>query len=711
MMPLALIELTTPAMLGGLALLSLPVIAHLLNRHARRRIVFPTLMLLRASAATQSQLFRLRRYILLFLRCAIVALIVAAFARPVWLDAKTDDGLSGDNTAVVLLIDSSASTAQQLDGVSLIHRLRVAALRTLDDLDDGSDVANIVFATAQPRALMPQLSRDVSHLRQQVSEIESTYERPDLLKALAVAGEQLSQHNGPRQLVILSDLQQSNWQEVVDQPNVGQFLPRETNVTIIETEPAQNNVSLSSPRAFPSQPVVGQPVQLQVHASNFAAESKQLRIDMELDGQAVSNQTVTLAAGEQRDVAFETTVADSENHEVTFRLPTDDYVNDNQAYLVIGAQNRLPVIVVSDDNPDEPGTAAYFLERALAPHDDTKSDRYAVQHLTAAELGKTDLTPTSAVFIGYVADLNPWLCIHLLNYVKQGGGVLFFCGEGAVLRNLGQLEDRARPGGGILPWMPAPTQRLLTSDDVVYIKGGKWQSTFLNEFDEQSQIAISQIRFQHRWSAGPMHPAAQVLLTFSNDAPALAARQYGTGQFLLANFSPSLDSSDLGKYGSFVALVQSLARRMRTEADHESQVTVGQPYHFPEALPLAAGANVTVVNAARVPVPTVVTAAGDRIDVRIDATDMPGFYRLQRESETLASFAVNIDARERDLRRIPSELLSKQFQSDGAQFHLHSAGSWDPILDLHGRPLWGWFFTLAMVFVGLELICLSIWKR
>ncbi len=85
----ALIELTTPAMLGGLALLSLPIVAHLLNRRARQAIVFPSILLLRASVATQSWLYRLRRLILLCLRCLAVAMLVLAFCRPVWLDART----------------------------------------------------------------------------------------------------------------------------------------------------------------------------------------------------------------------------------------------------------------------------------------------------------------------------------------------------------------------------------------------------------------------------------------------------------------------------------------------------------------------------------------------------------------------------------------------------------------------------------------------
>ena len=73
---LAAISLMIPAMLGGLALLSLPVLAHLLNRRARRTVVFPNVSMLVASSASHSSLFKLRRWILLLLRCLAVILLV-----------------------------------------------------------------------------------------------------------------------------------------------------------------------------------------------------------------------------------------------------------------------------------------------------------------------------------------------------------------------------------------------------------------------------------------------------------------------------------------------------------------------------------------------------------------------------------------------------------------------------------------------------------
>ena len=188
------------------------------------------------------------------------------------------------------------------------------------------------------------------------------------------------------------------------------------------------------------------------------------------------------------------------------------------------------MVIVSDDNAAEPGTASYFLTRALAPHEEGGANRYDVRHVTSARLTDAALAGVSSVFVGYLGELSPSAAEALLNFVKRGGGVLFFCGEGAVQRNLQALKLKAGDAG-LLPWEPAMAAKTGGRDETLHLTGGKWQSRWLREFDEQSQIVIAQIEFRKLWTAGPIAPDADVLLNFSDGTPALAARQYGGGQF------------------------------------------------------------------------------------------------------------------------------------------------------------------------------------
>jgi aerotolerance regulator-like protein len=709
---LALIELTTPAMLGGLTLLSLPIVAHLLNRRARQAIVFPTIQLLRASVATQSWLYRLRRLILLCLRCLAVAMLVLAFCRPVWLDARTKNAGPDKGAAVVLLVDTSASTAQRADEVSVLGELRATGIRTLDSLRVGTDVADLVLASARPHAFFPSLSANVPALREELTHLEPTFERADLLQAVALSGQLLSAHVGQRRLVVLSDLQRSNWQEVVQGHRAATLLPSDTQLTLIDVRTVvPDNVGLSSPRHFPAQPLVGQPIRLVVQVANFAKVAKEVRLSVSLDGRSLLPQTVNLAAGEERDVTVETVLKGPGEHQAVFEIPADGLAADNRAFLVVEAQRRLPVVVVSDDDPNEAGTASYFLTRALAPRNDAKLDRFEVRHVASSQL-TDDKLAGAAVFVGYLGELRPQAAGILLKFLQGGGGIVYFCGEGAVPRNLKLLEQTAGKEG-LLPWEPGLTRAKSAPDHALTITNGKWRSRLLREFDEQSQIAISQIRFNRVWSAGPLSPEATVLLNFSDGTPALGLRLVGTGEFLLANFSPALESSDLGKYGSFVALVQNLAQQLGQGASSkEAPAIVGEPYRTRQTFRIPPGAGrLAVLNPKNEQAAFATSGDSDHVAIELQQTTLPGFYRFQFGDQTVATAALNVDPRESNLERIDRESLLHCFDMKATKPSLETAEGWEPLANLRGRPLWGWCLATTMAALGIELFLLGYWKR
>jgi len=708
---LAFISLTSPAMLGGLALLALPVVAHLLNRHARRTVIFPSIQLLQQSVASQSWLFRMRQRILLALRCLAVALIVFAFARPVWFNASAaNPSANAGATGVVILLDGSASTAQRSGSVSLAHTLRAGANKTLDSLSAGTDFANIVYATARPQALLPGMTRNLPALREELGRLDATYERADLPQSIALAGQLLGEFKGKRRLVILSDLQQSNWQDVKQQADLATLLPPETSVTVIGPPAAEiENVSLSQPRFFPAQPLADQPLQLIVRASNFATREKQVRTVLKCDGEPAGEQIVTLGSGEQRDVAFELPRVSAGEHRVEFATSDDGLAADDRAYLVVKTVERLPVLIVSDDNPREPGSAGYFLIRALAPHNDAH-DRFDVRQVSTTRLSEADLTTATAVFVGYVGELTAPAAKLLSRYIADGGGVLIFCGEGPVARNLKVLDESAGEAG-VLPWLAGPARDSSLSRESLRITGGKWQSRLLADFDEQSQIAMAQIRFQRTWTVGALRPDAQVLLTFSDGSAALGVRNTGLGQCLLANFSPALETSDLAKYGSFVALVQSLARQLRPAATTMKPALVGDAYRHPTTLSADPEAGkIAVFGPGGGAVPFKIDGEAGKLALQIPRPERPGFYEIQRGSERYAA-AINVDPRESDLRRIDKGALTSHFENQGIGLEVNTAAGWDPVFSTGGHPFWGNCFVAALCFVAVELFLVGLWRR
>ncbi len=452
----AFISITTPLLLAGFGLLSLPIVAHLLQRRSRRQIVFPTVAFLLAAVATQSRFHKLKRWLLLLLRLLAVACIVLAFARPVWFDpSRTQAGAADRAAAIVLLLDVSASSAQQIDGVSYLERLRAAANRALDDIRSGVDVANIVYADAQPNAALPRVSPNLPALRAELQKMSASEERADLATAVATAGKMLAEHRGPRRLVVLSDLQATNWADALEGSALSRLLPSDTLVTVADVDtPVPENLALGNPRFYPPQPIAGQTCELTVHVTNYSEAARQVLVALAVqtagDAAVTQDQTVMLGAGESRDVLFSVTAPERGRLLATFSVPHDALEADNRAYLVLEATGRIPLLLVSDDSPSDASTSAYYLLRSSAPRGDD-TDRFDVRHRRAIDLTAADLKSVGGVIVGYLGELSAGAAKTLVDYMDAGGGVVFFCGEGLVPRNLEAIASAAGERQ-ILPW-------------------------------------------------------------------------------------------------------------------------------------------------------------------------------------------------------------------------------------------------------------------
>ena len=93
-----------PALLAALAALAVPIVLHLLQRERNDVVPFPSLMFLRQVPQETTQRRRLRHWLLLAARCAALALLAFAFARPFLRGAAgAAAGERGARDVVVLL--------------------------------------------------------------------------------------------------------------------------------------------------------------------------------------------------------------------------------------------------------------------------------------------------------------------------------------------------------------------------------------------------------------------------------------------------------------------------------------------------------------------------------------------------------------------------------------------------------------------------------
>ncbi len=705
--------LTTSSMLFGLALLALPILAHLLNRKARERLVFPTIVLLSKSSASQSRLFKLRRVLLLLLRCLVVAGIVLAFARPVWRGGLTTP-VSGAGAGVVLVADLSASTRQEVGGIRLIESLRAAGDRVLNDLVRGADAANLVVATARPRATVQRLTANVDLIREELSRLEPTAERADFPAALSLAAKYLHEVSGPRHLVILSDLQRSNWEGVDERLASEKPFPPDTRITIVPVDDSlSENVGLSAPSVSPAIPLVGRPARLTVKVTNFSAGAAETTIRAEVGRAVAGSQTVRLSPRQERELLFDVVLDRAGEQLVRFTSSRSDSLEiDNTAYLVVSAGFKTPVVIVSDEGAEVPGNAAYFLSRCLAPRGNER-DTFEPRVLRGMQVDEQELQGVAAVLVARTERLPDETLIVLHSYVERGGGVLFFCGEGSVAENLARF-DRLHPNG-LLPWRVG-SERRVKETQPIFLGEGDWQAAVLRDFDERSQLALSRIPVSLVHEVDETHPTGQIFLWFNDTTPALGRRAAGLGQVMLANFSPALGASDFGKYGIFVALTHSLLRELTPAKAMTTALTVGEPLSLTIARGLDEPGDESSPFRLIGPRGATLEAGEFYRDARgttisLDRTVDPGFYVAVEGERPVAHAAANLDARESDLTRLEPEVLKRRLEAFGGAVAVRQVEDGESLVAIRGEPLWGWMLLVAMMAIGLELLVLSIWKH
>src|SRR4051812_45425020 len=100
-----------PLFLVGIAAIAIPIWAHLTRKNRSLVVPFPSLMFLREIPFKEDRKRTIHHWLLLALRGLVIALLVAAFARPFFRDEAALATVGTGPTEVVVLLDRSYSMA------------------------------------------------------------------------------------------------------------------------------------------------------------------------------------------------------------------------------------------------------------------------------------------------------------------------------------------------------------------------------------------------------------------------------------------------------------------------------------------------------------------------------------------------------------------------------------------------------------------------
>jgi hypothetical protein len=616
------LSLLAPLFLAGLAAIAIPIYVHLTHRERREPVRFPSLMFLRRIPFRTTKRQRIRHWWLFALRVAAIALVVAAFSRPLLDRGSLGAAVLGSARDIVVLVDRSLSMT-----VGDRWERAAAAVDEIAGALGEADRATLV-AYAERATALTEPTNDPSVLRAAAGALTPGGGRTRIGPAVRLARDFLEPSEFPvREVVIVSDFQ------AVGAPGADEDrLPPGTSVRVVDVSDRSTTANVSIDAVEVDRTASGPRDRVTVTARvtrRGEAEDPAATVELLLDDARAASERVTLPAGETRPVTFDVPVPSGRTLVGAVRVPDDAYRPDDAFRFVVPPEDPIDVLVLHD--PGAPGDGLY-LNQALALGE---RPRFAVTVRSVSRVGAETIRAADVIVLHDVPYPGGAVGRALRDARAAGQGlwVIYgrrngasaWSGDGAALAGSrpGAMVDRMDDGGGTLSIL-------------------RYDHPLLAPFAEPRSGDFSAARF-FRYRAVDVQADGGVLARYDDGTIALSETLSDGARVVTWNGGLANEWNDLPIQPVFLPFVHEVVRYL---ARHEpvpgwrATGTVLGPEDF-----------ATVDGEAVLERPDGVVVRPDGESIETAVLDAPGLYRLRAVGGSAAQvLAVNPDPAESDLR-------------------------------------------------------------
>ena len=724
-----------PVLLLGTALVAVPIVLHLIMRQQPRQLEFPALRFVRRRHEANRRRLRLRHWLLLLLRCAVIALLAIGLAR-VRVGA-TGLGDTEAPIAVAVVIDTSPRMQYRHGNETRLEQAQTTAAWLMGELPAESDIA--VLDSQRATATF---SVDLGAARQRLERLRPTAISRPLASVASDAVRLLgSSDKSRKELYVFSDLARASWPDT-SRDRLQERLAETPGVDIYVID-----VGVKQPQDFGlgkldlSKQVMLQSESLVIQTEVFAQggggdvpvelrifpRSKIPRVDAEGRpegdlGEPRDRKVVSLAADGSKRVELRVDQLDVGTHQGIVKIgASDGLACDDYRYFTVEVRSARAVLLAA---PPPAEDYALFLAEALAPAPLRESGeaRFRCDVTSLEELAGRGLESVQQYEAICLLDPTPladetWKM--LAEYARTGRGVAILLGRNAapIERFSSQAAQVLLPG----QFSPLPFN---WPDGDLYLRPDNYQHPILAKFEAiQQNTPWDALPVFKYWRLKKLAPGVDVVLPYRHvdRHAALLDRSVGAGRVVTMT-TPVSDRID--RSGSewnwltindqsawpFVMLINETLLYL-AGGDAE---TFGYP---PGAMAIVR----TGVQGGQ-PIFLLTTPQGDHVEqvasdaaVVITATNQIGNYRLRQGGEVDGfdrGFSVNLPGESSRMERIEPTELDELFGEDGYRI----ARGRDEIERTNtegrvGRELFPIFCVVVAVLLALEHLIASFFYR
>jgi hypothetical protein len=525
---------------AGAALAILPVILHLFMRQTPKHVLFPALRLIRERQRRSKKRMRIKNWLLLLARMAVLALMALALARPtVYSDVPLGD--HSQPTALGLVFDTSLSMNYKDKDKTRLDEAKERAREIIGKIPDSSLVfvvdswepgaTGLSPAAALKRidgltthAVSRKLNVAVREAYKEVADCDRPVRVVYVLTDLAA-----SAWNGDRPADGLDKLAQIKAGTAGGKSKIATFVLRLTPQEI-------HNVSIDSAEPTSSLATHGEAIEVLARIRGEGKVAVARTVEFYFDDVKKGEKAIEVPPdGRQVEVNFPTPPRLKEGvlhrGQVVLSGTPDPLADDDKRFFCFKVQPPLKVLVIADYPID-----AEFVAYAIDPDPTPESPRsYLVERNTGREFAARDkdsLKTYACVFLLNVGQLEESEWGALNRYVHDGGGLVVGAGSQCIPENYnGTIPAQLLPAQLEKPHSPPGSMTLGKVADITH--------PLFQKYGKELDSQLAQVPVYRSWALKPAPQpieGTRTLLSFADGAPALLERTFKgtkTGRVLL----------------------------------------------------------------------------------------------------------------------------------------------------------------------------------